>query len=91
MPLLRCVRVSDQLAATTSTVMVALTSGCRRTETRVLADGLDRLGQLDAAPVELGTAGGRHRLDDVSRRDGTEQATTVTGPHLTATRSARRD
>jgi hypothetical protein len=55
----------------------------------VLARGLDAAGQLHPATVELGAAGGAHRVDDVGGGDPAEQAATVTGAGRHADREAR--
>ena len=43
-------------------------------------DGLDRVGDLDPAPVELRATGGADRVRDVTRADRAEQPAGRTGP-----------
>ena len=68
------------LDATTFSANLAVTSGCRRTCTWYCADRLDVARQLDAAPVQVGAAGGLDRLLHLGRGDRAEQAAAGAGP-----------
>ena len=58
--------------ATTDTRTSARTSGCSRTRTGVLPEGLDRMIELDPPPVHRWPSAAQ-RVGDVLRRDGAEE------------------